>query len=365
MNTERLMITGISLLMISVTTTAAETRWYDDTQINRGQTVFQQNCASCHGGNAEAQADWKEASGEAAAPPLNGSAHSWHHSLQQLKKTIQKGSIQLGGAMPAFEDKLSEQDVDSAIAFFQSKWSDDIYMGWETRFEVAGTHPAINDNTAALTRLLRLRLGNNDITPVTETPVKGVYQTQFGDKFAYLIDNGRYVFIGDLIDLKTAQNLTELSRKAVVKNTLAQVSESDFVIYPAKGVEKTKLNVFTDTSCAYCRKLHAEVGYLQDAGISVRYLPFPRGGNRGPGYQDLKSVWCADDPLKAMNIAKGISAGDLSQGNCERASIVDKGFEMGRKLGITGTPSLFSAAGTKFNGYVPYKELIPQLLGEL
>lgn len=362
MNNYRLILTGFSLFMLSSTTAAQEARWYDAAQINRGQVVFQQNCASCHGANGQAQAGWKEAVGEASAPPLDGSAHTWHHSLEQLKKTIQKGGIQLGGAMPGFEDQLSDDDIDSVIAFFQSKWPQEIYAGWSGRFVKVAENTGQKDD---VTRLLKLRLGTNDIEPVKETPLEGVYQTQFGDKIAYLIDGGRYVFIGDLIDLERAQNLTEISRRDIVKETLDQVPDSEYVIYPANGAEKTYLNVFTDTSCAYCRKLHQEINYLQDAGITVKYFPFPRGGNRGPGYQDLKSVWCADDPLQAMHIAKGVSEGKLVKADCAKASIVDKGFQMGRKLGITGTPSLYSAAGTKFNGYVPYNELIPALLGEL
>lgn len=377
MNKYRLLMTGICLFIISATTAAQEARWYDAAQLDRGQVVFQQNCASCHGNNAEAKTGWKEASGEASAPPLNGSGHTWHHSLKQMKKTIQQGSIQLGGSMPAFEEKLSDQDIDSVIAYFQSKWPEPTYAGWAEKFmTVASTNTSKSTSTPTttptppgkvdeMTRLLRLRLGINTIPPAVETSVKGVYQTQIGDKFAYLIENGRYVFVGDFIDLERAQNFTENSRRAQVKETLAEIPMSDFIIYPAKGEERTHLNVFTDTSCAYCRKLHAEVGHLQEAGISVRYLPFPRGGNRGPGYQDLKSVWCAEDPLEAMNIAKEVSEGSLGDGNCERAALVDKGFVLGQKLGLTGTPLLYSAKGTKFTGYVPYNKLIPSLLGEL
>jgi len=216
-----------------------------------------------------------------------------------------------------------------------------------------------------IAELLKLRLGTDDIATPVETDIEGVYQTQFGDKYAYLIDGGRYVFIGDLIDLKSAQNLTEISRRDDVRKVIEQVPASDTIIYPAQGTEKTVLNVFTDTSCGYCQKLHKEVGFLQEAGISVRYFAFPRGGNRGPGYEDLKSVWCAKDPLEAMSIAKGVKSGELGTGDCENADSVDRGFAMGRKIGINGTPALFSAAGTKFNGYVPYNELIPMLLNEL
>ncbi len=218
----------------------------------------------------------------------------------------------------------------------------------------------------ALMRLLKLRLGTDQVAPPEETGIKGVYQTRFGNKFAYLIEGGRYVFIGDLVDLQEARNLTEVSRRALVVEELAGFEESRRVIYPAEGEEKAVLSVFTDTSCGYCQRLHSEVKYLQEAGISVHYYPYPRGGNRGPGYSDLRKVWCADDQLEAMNIAKGTESGTLAvQGDdCEAATSVDQGYVLGNRIGVNGTPALYSADGTLFNGYVPYQQLIPQLLGQ-
>ena len=101
---------------------------------------------------------------------------------------------------------------------------------------------------------------------------------------------------------------------------------------------------------------------LQQAGISVHYLPYPRGGNQGPGYQELKQVWCAKDRAAAMNIAKGISAGSLSKGNCAGATIVDEGYALGNRVGVTGTPALFKSSGEMISGYVPFAQLIPQVL---
>ncbi len=356
-----------SLILISLNANAEGERWYDASQASQGAEIFQQQCARCHGSDGEANPGWQEASGEAAAPPLNGSAHTWHHSLNHLRKTIQMGSIQLGGVMPGFSKELTDSEIDSAIAFFQSKWPAKTYNDWATRFKVAGK---TGSNTKAsrgvdMTALLKQRLGTDDIAPATETGIKGVYQTQFGDKYAYLIEGGRYAFIGDLVDLKHAINMTEISRRTMVKDLISHAPVSESIVYPAIGKELTVLNVFTDTACGYCQKLHAEVGFLQEAGISVRYFPFPRGGSRGPGYKDLQSVWCAEDKLEAMNIAKGVSSGTLADGDCPEASIVDKGYDMGRKIGITGTPALFSRDGTNFNGYVPHKELIPMLLSEL
>lgn len=214
-----------------------------------------------------------------------------------------------------------------------------------------------------LTRLLKLRLGTDQVAPPSETGIDGVYVTRFGNKFAYLLEGGRYVFIGDLVDLEQARNLTELSRRKLVVDELAGFGVDKRIVFPAAGEERAVLSVFTDTSCGYCQQLHSEVGYLQEAGISVHYYPFPRGGIRGPGYRHLRQVWCSEDRQNAMNIAKGTEDGSLdAPDSCDAAQYVDDGYLLGNRIGVAGTPSLFTSDGTLFNGYVPYQELIPQLL---
>ena len=222
---------------------------------------------------------------------------------------------------------------------------------------------AADEVTEDMTRLLKLRLGTDEVDTPVATGVEGVYQTRFGNKIAYLIEGGRYVFIGDLVDLKNARNLTEISRREIVVQALANFGAEKQIVYPAVDEELAVLNVFTDTSCAYCQRLHQEVKYLQEAGISVHYFAFPRGGSRGPGYSDLRKVWCADDPLEAMHIAKKSKPGSLDAStDCEAAQFVDDGFALGNQIGVTGTPALYASDGTKFNGYVPYQQLIPQLI---
>ena len=111
-------------------------RWYTQAQVLKGETVFQANCSGCHGGRAQGLiANWKQRlpNGSYPPPPLNGSAHTWHHPLSVLQQTVKNGSIPLGGTMPGFRDKLNDAEIDAVISFFQSKWSDAIYQVWQTR----------------------------------------------------------------------------------------------------------------------------------------------------------------------------------------------------------------------------------------
>jgi mono/diheme cytochrome c family protein len=114
---------------------AAE-RWFNQDIVDYGDRIFQQNCSVCHGSQAEGTRDWKktDANGNYPPPPLDGSAHAWHHPIEQLARSIREGGIKLGGVMPPFGEKLSDQEILAAIAYFQSKWPDAVYTAWHQRF---------------------------------------------------------------------------------------------------------------------------------------------------------------------------------------------------------------------------------------
>lgn len=109
----------------------------DSTQIKRGEAVYRANCTGCHGPNGEATSDWRKPNpdGKYPPPPLDSSAHAWHHSTEVLKKTILKGTPPEIGSMPAWEGKLTEQQVDDVVVWIKSLWSDEIYDLWYKNFE--------------------------------------------------------------------------------------------------------------------------------------------------------------------------------------------------------------------------------------
>ena len=121
-------------------TQASDARWYSASQVNAGAAVFAENCAECHGAAAEGLADdWRErlADGSFPPPPLNGSAHAWHHPQSVLLQVINDGGVALGGKMPGFESVLSQEEKLAAIAYFQNFWSDEIYDNW---LQMGGTN---------------------------------------------------------------------------------------------------------------------------------------------------------------------------------------------------------------------------------
>ena len=109
-------------------------RWYSQPQVDTGSVVFANNCSQCHGDNAEGLVnDWRARldDGSFPPPPLNGTAHAWHHPNSVLLQVINNGGAAFGGNMPAFENVLNEADKLAAIAYFQSYWNDEIYAQWQ------------------------------------------------------------------------------------------------------------------------------------------------------------------------------------------------------------------------------------------
>lgn len=208
-------------------------------------------------------------------------------------------------------------------------------------------------DTALLNEKLKPLFGDvpDSIKP---TPVNGVYEAKFGTELIYVSADGRYFFSGDLIDGTSRTNLSEQSRTVERKEMLAKVEDKDAVIFKAKGEQKHLLTVFTDVDCGYCVKLHKEVNQLNEAGVSVRYLAYPRAGVGSESYKKIVNVWCADDKLDAMTKSK---AGEtIASKECENP--VAKEFELGQKLGVNGTPALFTEDGTMIPGYRPADQLV-------
>jgi mono/diheme cytochrome c family protein len=124
------------ILLVSCAEPVQETvpgRWYTAEQVTAGEPLYQTFCAQCHAADGSATADWRtpDSAGIYPPPPLNGTAHTWHHPLEVLDGTIANGGIEFGGVMPGFAASLNAAERLAIIAWFQSLWSDDIYRRWE------------------------------------------------------------------------------------------------------------------------------------------------------------------------------------------------------------------------------------------
>ena len=118
-------------------------------------------------------------------------------------------------------------------------------------------------------------------------------------------------------------------------------------MFSPKGEVEHTVTVFTDVDCVYCRQMHQEIGELNRHGIRVRYLMFPRGGPDTESWGKAQSVWCSADRKDALTRAK--RGEKLAPGRCETPIAAQ--YELGRKLGISGTPGIITETGEFLAGY--------------
>ena len=106
----------------------------DDTAtVARGQAVYVQHCAVCHGANLEGQPNWQQrkADGRLPAPPHDASGHTWHHSDEQLFELTKLGPARLAGGgyqsdMPGYEGILGDSDIAAVLSYIVSTWPAEI-----------------------------------------------------------------------------------------------------------------------------------------------------------------------------------------------------------------------------------------------
>jgi thiol:disulfide interchange protein DsbC len=198
-----------------------------------------------------------------------------------------------------------------------------------------------------------------EVDSVKPSPVAGIVEVVTNQGLFYTSADGRYLFHGQLFSLGSdVANLTEQSLAQVRVDGMAKF-EPDMIVFPAKN-EKYKITVFTDNTCAYCKKLHSHMDEFNAKGITVRYLAYPRqgikdrAGNLTQNYKDMRSIWCADDPQKTMTDSK--LGKNIPYRICDKP--VEAEFNFGRQVGVNGTPAIMLDNGFMLPGYRQPDELL-------
>ena len=127
----------ITLIIFITGCNPSDTDNSSDSAVLSDEAIYNKNCLSCHGPKGQGLAeDWKvkDANGNYPPPPLNGTAHTWHHSPAQLLYTINKGGDEIGGQMPAFQDLLSEREKQALIDYIYRLWPKEIQTRYDEMF---------------------------------------------------------------------------------------------------------------------------------------------------------------------------------------------------------------------------------------
>jgi len=106
-------------------------RWYSAEQVSMGESIYYQSCVVCHGDRAQGNygQPYPPDADASVPPPLDGSGHSAHHSIDDMLARINRGS---NPSMPAFGDLLTDEQKLAVIAYCQSLWRDPVFAAWST-----------------------------------------------------------------------------------------------------------------------------------------------------------------------------------------------------------------------------------------
>lgn len=202
------------------------------------------------------------------------------------------------------------------------------------------------------------------VTQVDSIEVDGLVEVTTNQGTFYATPTGDYFIPGKLYSLDDKgnfQDVAALRNGPKIVSLLDQVSD-EMIVYKADN-EKYVVTVFTDTSCGYCLKLHRQMAEYNKLGITVRYLAFPRAGDRSDIGQTMANIWCSADPAKAMNDAKlrgeDVSASSERIQQCQ--TMISEQYQLGKAIGVSGTPAVYTSKGMNVGGYLSPEDLLKRL----
>lgn len=231
-----------------------------------------------------------------------------------------------------------------------------------------------NEELTEITNNLRMAInaslgaasqGQLQVVQISSTPMPDMFEVMITSGEVLFADKtGTYLIAGEMFMARPdgLVNLTAETRKTQVAQLLQNVPEEEMIIFPADD-PKAEITVFTDVDCTYCRRLHSEIEQINDYGITVRYMAYPRGGAASPALAKMISVWCAGDEEGRKSALSDAKHGEtLPQWQCENPVMAH--YNLGNRIGVTGTPAIVMSDGTLMPGYAPAETLRERVLGE-
>ena len=205
---------------------------------------------------------------------------------------------------------------------------------------------------ASVRKLMESKFPNAKISNVAKTVYGGLYEVYFDNEIVYTDEQVSFVLVGNLIDARTPQNVTQ---QRLRKLTAINVKEIplDLGIRKVKGNGKRQLIVFSDPMCPYCQRLERELEKLNNVTVYVMLYPVEA---KFKGTTELsKQIWCSSDRGKAWDDWMLRKVAPTARAACKDP--IARLEQVGGKLNINNTPTLIFADGGIIPGMVPAAQI--------
>jgi len=217
-----------------------------------------------------------------------------------------------------------------------------------------GLLPAIAcADEAQIRRVVEAKLNGVKVEGVQPGPL-GLFEVRFrssdGVRVVYTDADATHIFLGKIYDTKSDRDLTEerLRKLNVVRFDSLPLQQA---VKIQRGNGKRVLVMFSDPYCPYCKKFEQTLQQVDNITVYVFMYPVIK-----PDLADhSRAVWCSPDRGKAwLDLALRGNPPSASPA-CETP--VEKNLELGHKLGVNSTPTLFLASGERISGAVSAADL--------
>ncbi len=209
--------------------------------------------------------------------------------------------------------------------------------------------------TKEASRLLKAEKLKAKVLSVKPAQVKGLWAVEVeraGKRFVVYVDFAKKYLVEGRFTL-----LAELGRPILKKVDVASIPTEDAILLGRKDAE-TKIIIFDDPDCPYCKKLHGELKKIvkkrKDIAFLLKMYPL---AIHPEAYDKSKAIVCK----KSLKLLEDAFAGKkLPPPSCE-TTVIDDNIKLARKLGIEGTPAIIFPDGRLIPGYVDADTLLEVL----
>ena len=212
---------------------------------------------------------------------------------------------------------------------------------------------------AAIRKNLVERLpGLPKIDEIRRTPMNGLFEVRMGNEIVYTDADGSHLIQGQLVDTRSRRDLTQERQDKLNAIAFDSLPLKDAITI-VRGNGKRKLALFEDPNCGYCKRFERDLQKVSDITIYLFLMPILGAEST----EQSRNVWCSKDKAKAwsdlMTADKPVPP---SSPGCDTSALT-RNVEYGRKMRITGTPTLVFANGNRVPGAISSAQ-VEKLLAE-
>jgi len=194
------------------------------------------------------------------------------------------------------------------------------------------------------------------VESVAKSGYLGLYEVYADGNIFYTDEKMSAIMVGaQLIDAKTMKNVTDERMKKLTAIKFGDLP-LDRAIKQVRGDGKRVLATFEDPNCGYCKRLAKDIAKLENVTVYTFLYPILSEDS----VRKSKQIWCAADRAKAWNDWMIEGRAPAAKEDCDTAAI-GKNQEFGRKLNITGTPTMFFIDGERVPGAMPLARIEQKL----